>query len=149
MKVTKIKANGDTTQHDVSTFLEIRELVATNAINASYINTMRHPTDSDLVIFYKENMQNKVYPKNAVFPELRGAVVTAPFHFDKEVTWGYKMYHVNNIQWDTDNEEVDLPNEQVIECEFEDDIADTLSDLYGWCISGFRIERVEILAHKH
>lgn len=37
------------------------------------------------------------------------------------------------IDWDTDGEKVDLP--QVVEIEGEEcNFADTLSDLYGWCI---------------
>jgi|TARA_B100000287_G_C20365389_1_gene675560 hypothetical protein len=51
-----------------------------------------------------------------------------------------------NIDWDTDNEQVDLP--QVVELEIDGDndeegpyeIADKLSDEYGWCIRGLAYE---------
>lgn len=51
-------------------------------------------------------------------------------------------YKVKNIQWDTDGEdpeEIGLPKDAVIEAESEDEIADALSDYYGWCIFGFEI----------
>ena len=147
MKVTLIQSSGNTTEHNVSTFLEMRDLLSPDIYG--YISDFAdHPTDPSLVVFYnKEEPTNS--PKNAVFQGIRGNVLIVPRHFDNEVTYGHKMYHIQNIEWDTDNEEVDLPSSSILECEFEDDIADTLSDLYGWCISGFRIERVEILAHKH
>ena len=45
-----------------------------------------------------------------------------------------------NIKWDTDNEVVDLPTEvEIPEGYSEDDIADYLSDEYGWCVFGFDI----------
>ena len=38
------------------------------------------------------------------------------------------------IDWDTDGEDVELPQIVDIEVEDEDEIADALSDKYGWCI---------------
>ena len=54
-----------------------------------------------------------------------------------------KSYAIN-IQWDTDGEEVNLPER--VEIPFNvsfDDIADMLSDEYGFCVLGFNIEQVE------
>ena len=54
-----------------------------------------------------------------------------------------KAYAIN-IQWDTDGEEVNLPDR--VEIPFNvsfDDIADMLSDEYGFCVFGFDIEQVE------
>ncbi len=50
--------------------------------------------------------------------------------------------HFFNIQWDTDGEIVNLPNEIVMTIEDEDmDIglegADILSDKFGWCVNSF------------
>lgn len=146
MKIQLIKSNGDTTEHDVSTFLEMRDLLSPEC--ASFADFADHPSDPRLVVFYNEE-EPASSPRNVVFQGIKGNAIIAPRHFDNEVTYGHKVYHIQNIQWDTDNEEVDLPSQQIIECEFEGDIANTLSDLYGWCINGFHIERVEILAHKN
>jgi len=54
-----------------------------------------------------------------------------------------KSYAIN-IQWDTDGEEVNLPDR--VEIPFNvsfDDIEDMLSDEYGFCVCGFNIEQVE------
>tara|TARA_B100000900_G_scaffold304403_1_gene263000 strand:- start:644 stop:1084 length:441 start_codon:yes stop_codon:yes gene_type:complete len=146
MKVQLIKSNGDTTEHDVSTFLELRDLLSPEC--ASFADFADHPSDTRLVVFYNEEEPDSS-SMNVVFPNIRGNAIIAPRHFDNEVTYGHKMFHIQNIQWDTDNEEVDLPSNSILECEFEDDIADKLSDFYGWCIKGFQVERVEILAHKN
>ena len=45
-----------------------------------------------------------------------------------------------NINWDTDEYEVDLPQQVELEVEDEDEIADKLSDKYGWCIHGLAYE---------
>ena len=48
---------------------------------------------------------------------------------------------VVDIMWDTDGELIDdLPGEVSIDGEIEEDaISDYLSDVYGWCVSSFRI----------
>ena len=50
-------------------------------------------------------------------------------------------YVGSNIDWDVDcSEELnDLPTTCVIEAIDEDDIADALSDKYGFCVNGFSI----------
>lgn len=52
-----------------------------------------------------------------------------------------KQYLATNIVWDTDGENVDLPEEVVFELFDEDDPdeygADALSDMYGWCVISF------------
>jgi hypothetical protein len=54
-----------------------------------------------------------------------------------------KAYAIN-IQWDTDGEEVNLPERVEIPFNVSDDeIADMLSDEYGFCVFGFDIEQVE------
>ena len=49
---------------------------------------------------------------------------------------------VTNIAWDTDGEDIDLPTEvevpNDIACD-EDEIADYLSDEYGWCVISFSL----------
>ena len=46
-----------------------------------------------------------------------------------------------NIQWDTDDQVVDLPTEvEIPEGYSEDDVADYLSDEYGYCVFNFDID---------
>lgn len=58
------------------------------------------------------------------------------------------MIRVYNIEWDTDGEYIpELPTEveldDYIDGEYieDDDVADVLSDMYGWCIFNLEIER--------
>ena len=47
---------------------------------------------------------------------------------------------VTDIVWDTDGENVELPTEVEIPNDIEEDeIADYLSDEYGWCIESFNV----------
>ncbi len=39
-----------------------------------------------------------------------------------------------NILWDTDGEEVDLPQEWTVEADDIEGVADALSDEFGWCV---------------
>ena len=51
------------------------------------------------------------------------------------------FYKVSNIVWDTDGEPVDeLPIHCIVECADKEEIADTLSDEYGWLVKSFDIE---------
>ena len=46
----------------------------------------------------------------------------------------------SNIKWETDGYEVDLPTEVEVEDGMSDDeIADYLSDTYGWLVEGFSL----------
>jgi hypothetical protein len=58
------------------------------------------------------------------------------------------FWRVTEIDWDTDGEFFDhLPTERTImlyEGQDEDDIADILSDHYGWCINSFNSEQIEM-----
>ena len=49
------------------------------------------------------------------------------------------LIKVVNITWDTDGISIDdLPEEVIIEEELSDgEIADYLSDIYGWCVKNF------------
>ncbi len=50
-------------------------------------------------------------------------------------------YYITDIVWDTDDEDIDLPTEVTIpqgEIEDEEEIADWLSDNYGWLVESFR-----------
>lgn len=49
------------------------------------------------------------------------------------------QFNVTNIVWDTDDEDLDLPTEEFVECDDEDSISDTLSDMYGWCVESYSI----------
>ena len=57
-----------------------------------------------------------------------------------------KYYKATNINWDTDEEDIDLPSE--VEFEMEDDEdpslngADAISDKIGWCVNSFSFERI-------
>ena len=47
---------------------------------------------------------------------------------------------VTDIVWDTDGENVNLPDTVDVPAIIEDEaVADYLSDIYGWCISSLRI----------
>lgn len=47
---------------------------------------------------------------------------------------------IKNIDWETDGEVVDLPTEVDLPNEIEEDeIADALSDEYGWLVNSFEI----------
>ena len=52
-----------------------------------------------------------------------------------------------DIKWDTDGEDVELPDEMSFEVEDDFDVelegADLLSDETGWCVFGFDFEREE------
>ncbi|MBB4732486.1 hypothetical protein JH306_05245 [Xanthomonas campestris pv. campestris] len=48
-----------------------------------------------------------------------------------------RAFHVQGIVWDTDGKRAALPAEATVECESEADIADALSDAYGWLVSDF------------
>ena len=50
-----------------------------------------------------------------------------------------KAFHVRGIVWETDGERPTLPAEATVECESEADIADALSDAYGWLASDFAV----------
>lgn len=51
---------------------------------------------------------------------------------------------VYNIKWDTDGEEVNLPSEVTIDIndgvDLQYEIADHLSDEYGWCVFSYSFE---------
>lgn len=58
---------------------------------------------------------------------------------------GYQTrFRVSNIVWDTDGAHVEdveeLPTHCIVECAGEEEIADTLTDEYGWLIKSFDIE---------
>ena len=47
---------------------------------------------------------------------------------------------VSDIKWETDGEVVDLPKEVEVDDDLdEDDIADYLSDEYGWLVESFAL----------
>ncbi|UKE55284.1 hypothetical protein KFS84_05655 [Xanthomonas translucens pv. graminis] len=48
-----------------------------------------------------------------------------------------KAFHVRGIVWETDGKRPALPVEATVECESEEDIADALSDTYGWLVNDF------------
>lgn len=50
---------------------------------------------------------------------------------------------VINIKWDTDGEVLDLPSEVEVPTNLEiDDIADYLSDVYGFCVFSFELTMI-------
>lgn len=49
---------------------------------------------------------------------------------------------VTDIIWETDGEVVDLPSEVEVDDDvLEDEIADYLSDTYGWLVESFSISK--------
>lgn len=54
-----------------------------------------------------------------------------------------------NIDWDTDGKKIDLPDECVVELDDDqdphEDLANVLSDEYGWCVNGCNYEIVELI----
>ena len=47
---------------------------------------------------------------------------------------------VSNIEWETDGEIVSLPTEVEVDDNMSDDeVADYLSDTYGWLVNGFSL----------
>lgn len=56
-----------------------------------------------------------------------------------------KVFKVKNIEWDTNGKRVKLPSEAIVECEDEEQIANTLSDIHGWLIYDFEVVSVEEL----
>lgn len=52
-----------------------------------------------------------------------------------------------NIDWDTDGESVDLPDEVTVEMDADADlsleVADAVSDRYGFCVNSFTFEIVD------
>ncbi|APP75063.1 hypothetical protein BJD12_07100 [Xanthomonas vesicatoria ATCC 35937] len=50
-----------------------------------------------------------------------------------------KAFHVRGIVWETDGKHPVLPAEATVECASEEEIADALSDAYGWLVSDFTV----------
>ncbi|MCC5048809.1 hypothetical protein [Xanthomonas campestris] len=50
-----------------------------------------------------------------------------------------KAFHVRGIVWETEGKRPALPAEAKVECESEEDIANALSDAYGWLVSTYVI----------
>ena len=67
------------------------------------------------------------------------------FVIDKQIL---KCFHVTNIVWDmtdsqgdaSEDEDVSLPKELDVYCFDESEIADTLSDDYGFCVKSYWVE---------
>lgn len=62
------------------------------------------------------------------------------------------LINVTDIKWDTDGEEVDLPDEEQINLdisnesdwdEIEEEIGNYLSDTYGFCHCGFTYDVID------
>ena len=51
-------------------------------------------------------------------------------------------FKCTNIQWDTDGENVNLPDTAVVTCDSIEDVCDALSDKYGFCLKWFEVEKV-------
>ncbi|QDS17048.1 hypothetical protein [Xanthomonas arboricola] len=56
-----------------------------------------------------------------------------------------KAFRVRGIVWEIDGKRPALPGEATVECESEEDIADALSDAYGWLVSEIAVvEEIEV-----
>ena len=54
-----------------------------------------------------------------------------------------RNFKTRSIDWDTDDDKQvfdGLPQQVTVDVEDEYDIADALSDEYGWCVFGFTLE---------
>jgi len=51
-----------------------------------------------------------------------------------------RTYEVTNIDWETDNAEIDLPSETIITA--DDDIAESLSQKFGWLVNSFEVTNI-------
>lgn len=52
-----------------------------------------------------------------------------------------KLKTITKIEWDTDGEEVTLPDSVQVPAVLDDEaVADYLSDIYGWCVTSLCIE---------
>ena len=62
------------------------------------------------------------------------------------------QFKANNIVWDTEDEEdadeLDLPDEAIIEAEDEFEVADALSDKFGWCVKDLDVTTHFVVAYK-
>ncbi|CAD7718056.1 hypothetical protein LMG31886_26650 [Xanthomonas hydrangeae] len=59
-----------------------------------------------------------------------------------------KAFRVRGIVWETDGKRPKLPTEATVECASEEDIADALSDAYGWLVSEIAfVEEVDDVCH--
>ncbi|PPT72988.1 hypothetical protein XarbCFBP8150_00585 [Xanthomonas arboricola] len=47
------------------------------------------------------------------------------------------IYRVGRIEWERDGHNPELPRECTVECDGEDEIAEALSDRYGWLVATF------------
>lgn len=50
--------------------------------------------------------------------------------------------HAINIEWETDGvpaDELGLPTEKLVEVDSAEDVADCLSDEFGWLVAGFTV----------
>ncbi|MGN3935199.1 hypothetical protein ABVB18_03805 [Xanthomonas citri pv. mangiferaeindicae] len=57
-----------------------------------------------------------------------------------------KAFRVRGIVWEIDGKRPALPGEATVECESEADIADALSDAYGWLVSEIAVvEEIEVV----
>jgi hypothetical protein len=53
------------------------------------------------------------------------------------------IIHVKNIEWETDGEDpaqLGLPFHASVDVDDEEDVADALSDEYGWLVRGYELE---------
>lgn len=61
------------------------------------------------------------------------------------------QFKATNIKWDTDGEDVEelgLPTETLIEADDEFEVADALSDKFGWCVSDLDVTTHFIVAYR-
>ena len=82
-----------------------------------------------------------------VDPDMAQRFMIEEIDMDEEETKSHGVIRERkaiNIEWDTDEEEADLPIEVIIPWDiFDDDIADYLSDKYEFFVSDFEVEEGE------
>lgn len=103
---------------------EIKKLVETDPYNVQVYNSLEN-------FQFDWNADNLLYPSESYI-----RIIDEP-----EVGEAKTSTFMVSVEWDTDGEDVkDLPTTIAVPNEIEDyDVADWLSDNYGWCVYSWRV----------
>lgn len=121
------------------------KLLAKGMDKADFLNAVKETTEgSDFTRNYDKNYARQYL---RIASKVADSVFTESL---KEEAGKVNYVEITNIDWDTDDEKVDLPSTETLPIEdltdaddgelVEEEIADWLSDQYGWCVNGFNYE---------
>ncbi len=96
-----------------------------------------------MIQFYETKMGNKFFCSD--IPRIASALVSIANQLERlnnNLEKGERNLWAVDIQWDTDGEEVDLPKDVKMPEDFNHykDVADYLSDTYGFCVVSCGVE---------